>query len=190
MEMFSRTRRGVLSSDELHKMMKQTFFSKKLLRIFLGNMKSVNKTSLLLLFDTLERNLSNPEEAERQARADWERRREILRRMNPKLDIKYRAENYTREQVLLDDCYQRIKGFILKRISGEEATLNNVADLCGKVLDFEKTLDDQFMGALIKSLDKVGSGVTDPDFLGSVISKSLTILARIKKHKLVTSGVG
>jgi hypothetical protein len=188
-EMYSRPRIGTLANDELHKMIRQTFYTKKLLRVFLSNLKSVTKGSLLLLFDTLERNLNNPEEAEREAKANWERRREALRRMNPKLDIKYRAEHYSREQVLADECYQRIKGFILKRITGSEATINNAADLCCKVLDFEKKLDDQFMEAIIKALDKVDTSTMDPDYLGSVLSKSLLLLNRLRKHKLVSNAV-
>lgn len=188
-EMYSRPKVGTLATDELHKVIRQTFYTKKLLRVFLSNLKSVTKGSLLLLFDTLERNLNNQEEAEREARANWERRRESLRRLNPKLDIKYRAEHYRREDILADDCYQRIKGFILKRITGSEATINNAADLCCKVLDFEKKLDDQFMEAIVRAIDKVETSTMDPDYLGSVLSKSLLILNRLKKYKLVSMTV-
>lgn len=188
-DLFSRRTKTEMTTEELNRAIKETYYTKRLLRVFLSNMKSVNKASLLLFFDSLERNLSNIEEAERQEKALWQRKRDSLRKMNPKLDIKYRVDHYDRAKVLSDDCYKRIKAFILTRISGEEATLNNVADLCCKMLDFEKKLDDEFMEVLTKALDRVSAETVDAEYLGSVLSKSLLVMSRLKKHKITTMRV-
>lgn len=185
-ELFQRSRKGGLSPEEFNSLISSIFYTKKLLRVFLGNLKSANKSSLLLLFDVLERNINNVEEAERQEKESWQKRREALRKMNPKLDIKYRVDHYTKAQVLADDCYVKLKDFILARIVGEDATMNNIADLCCKIIDFEKKLDDSFMEAISKALDKVGVEDIADEFLGAVLSKSLLIMSRLRKNHIVS----
>lgn len=185
-ELSQKSRSGDLSSEELHSYLSSIYYTKKLLRVFLSNLKQSNKTTLLLLFELLERNLKNTDLAEEQEKTLWQRRREALRRINPKLDIRYRADHFSRSQVIEDECYVKIKEFILTRLTGEDVTLNNIADICVRMVDFEKKLDDPFMEVLTSALDRIDGDSIDDRYMGSILSKALLVMKRLRTHKLVT----
>lgn len=186
MELSQKTRSGEITPDELHAQLSQIYYTKRLLRVFIANLKHTNKTSLLLLFELLERNVKNIPLAEEQEKAQWHRRREALRKINPKLDIRYRVDHLSREQIIQDECYVKIMSFILTRISGEHATLNNVSDFCARIVDFENKLDDSFMEALTSALDRIDTENINEQYMGSILSKGLLIMKKLRTHKVVT----
>ena len=178
------------TAEEANQHFKTILYNKRLLRAFLSNLKAVNKTSILLLFDLLERNLSLVKEAEEQERENWKVRRTTLQRINSRLDLRFRFEVLDRAKIQKDECYLKIKQFILHRMRGEDSTLNNTADLCVKMLKFEKKLDKDFLDTVASQIDTFDiENVVDPDLhLGSIASKTLLLLKRMKIDRMAPHG--
>ena len=176
-------------AGELNTYLKTIYYNKRLLRVFLANLKVVNRTSLMTLYDLLEKNFSREKEAREQERDMWKSRRDHLQRINPKLDLRFRFEAMSRQQICQDDCYIKIKAFILNRISGKSATLNNTSELCCRILDFEKRLDQDFVAAVFGAIERFDpKSMLDKEmYLRAIISKTMNLLKKLVSYRVVSN---
>lgn len=179
------------NSTELLNYLKGIYHNQSLLKIFLSNAKILDKSCYMALFDLLERNLAKREEAEAQERERWSQRRMRLQKLNPKLDLAFRFEHQTREQVIEDPLFQAVKQMLEVRINNPHIPFESVCDYFAKVLDFEGRLNSPFAASFLEKLSKCLDGGDSKDLAkqGTRISKSLMVLRRMKEAKCIDEKV-
>lgn len=177
---------------ELLDFLKTMYHNEAVLKIFIANSKILNKACYIALFDLLERNLTKRAEAEAQQRDRWNKRRARLQNLNPKLDLTFRFEHLTREQLLQSELYQLAKRMLKTRLSGPKLETDSFCDYCAKILDFESTIEadllSQFSTRVQTFLD---SHKTLPeDKKGVIVSKILMVIRRLSEKQLFGADVG
>jgi hypothetical protein len=171
------------NSSELIGFMRRLYHNQSLMKVFIANSKILDKSCYTALFELLERNLEKRVEAEEQERVRWNRRRTRLQQLNPKLDLAFRFEHLSREQLVADGLFQAVKHMLQVRLKNPKVPIDSLCDYSAHLIDFQGFLDPSFVTQFLESLSTFFGQHSGLDLAqkGFRLSKVIMLLRRMKE---------
>lgn len=159
-------------------MMQQVKVNTVLCKLFLKHMKLAGSAEYCRLFTVLRGLLENDEAMRVKEKEVWAKRREYIRKMNPKMDLKYRSEILKREDFITSPLYQTVlakaHSFLL---NSKGAYFKNVLCLV-QLLELQGSLPLQFLDLTFAMMEQI----KEMDFGDARQVGTLTIMMNLLKR--------